>query len=47
MNPLVRKGLVIKKIPQDGSAKLQYGLTNEGYALALNSYLHKKRGGLE
>ncbi len=47
MNPLVRKGLITKQIPQDGSAKLQYGLTNEGYALALNSYLHKKREGLE
>lgn len=47
MTPLVKKGLITKQIPKDGSSKLQYGLTNEGYALALNSYLHKKREGLE
>ena len=47
MNPLVRKGLITKQIPKDGPSKIQYGLTNEGYALALNSHLHKKREGFE
>ena len=31
MTPLVKKGLITKQIPKDGSSKLQYGLTNEGY----------------
>lgn len=46
MRPLVRKGLVTQEIPQGDSSKLRYGLTNEGYTLALHSYLHKKREGL-
>jgi len=47
MAPLVKKGLITRQVPIDGSSNLQFGLTNEGYALALNSYLHKKREGLQ
>nr|ANV79223.1 hypothetical protein [uncultured Candidatus Thalassoarchaea sp.] len=45
MKPLINKGLIVHEIPTKGSSKLRYGLSNEGYSLALELYLHKKREG--